>query len=395
MESHYHRALQWAASQGVDVAAPDAARQLAEKLAKTLESRGVAPWTSYGGVDLTPSIEGDFEFARLGFYPIAESDQLVFSLYKKQQAALWAAEEVRFEKDQLEYEKLSPSRQRIYQLVVGFFHAADAVISAQVCAYQREARSVAEEAFLNTQNYIETVHQEAYSLAALIMGDDKARAKVAQDVSSMPCVRAKFNFIRRHLGSDAPLGHRYLAGALAEGVFFASLFAVINRFKFEHVLTEFCTMNDWISRDEFIHRDYNAVMAKRDRTFTEEEAHRMATEAYEIEKAHVEVLMAEPFDTVEGDIACGMTRENLCAYARMLVDQVLGLVGVPFLFGGHKAELPWMSTVPVKVNFYDETVYNYAQLSVSGSASTKAASEAKIDTTSALIARTNPAAVDF
>jgi ribonucleotide reductase beta subunit family protein with ferritin-like domain len=394
-------ALAWAATEHADTAGlADLPREALEtavvRLADALVSRGAEPWQKYAGVDVSSgSLTDHIDFSKLGFYPIAEGDREVFDLYKRQQTALWAAEEVRYQEDQNTYAALSPSRKRIYELIVGFFHAADAMISSQISGFKAETGSIVEEAFLNAQDYIEIVHQEAYSLAALVMGDDALRARVAQRVSSMPCVLAKFNFISKYKSSTLHISHRYLAGAFSEGVFFASLFAIINRFKFENTMTGFCTMNDWIARDEFIHRDFNALMARRKRTFTDAEAHTMALESYEVEREHIRALLAEPFDTAESDAVVEMTTENLDRFAQSLVDQVLGLVGVPFLFGGKKVSLPWMVTLATKVNFYDSLVFNYAQFGVSGSNSVQAAASGAIDSTVAERARTDPDAFEF
>jgi len=356
------RAEKWASLDAV----PEAdLRSLVRRLAAAAEDRGCAPWARYAGVDLSGDVEEAQDLGELGMLPVR--DHLAHEMYMKHASVIWSAEELKFDADAAQYAAASPNNRRMYRLIVGFFQVADAFVSAQAKNYQCEARTIAEEAFLATQVYMEIQHQHAYSLAAThVITDQRDLAEVRAEVSGARCVRDKWNFITRHRNSERSLGHRYLAGALAEGVFFAALFAIVFCFRTKNIFDTFCTANTWIMRDETLHRDFNCAMAKRYGGFTVAEAHAMAREAYEIEAAHVRHLLAQPFDSREADAAGGLTFEALESYARGLADQVLVLAGLPALFGGERVELPWMLGIGTitKQNFYEKKVTEYTQLSV-------------------------------
>lgn len=370
---------------------------LIARLAAVAEERGLAPWGRYAGVDLSGSVGDAQDLSELGMLPVR--DHLAHKMYMEHSSVIWSAEELKFDIDAAQYAAMSPNNKRMYKLIVGFFQVADAFVSAQAKNYQDEAHTIAEEAFLATQVYMEIQHQHAYSLAAThVITDQRDLADIRAEVSRAPCVRAKWNYITRHRNSERSLGHRYLAGAFAEGVFFAALFAIIFCFRRKNLLQSFCTANQWIMRDETLHRNFNCAMAQRYGGFTVAEAHEMAREAYEIEVAHVAHLLAEPFDSEASDAAAGLTKAALETYARTLADQVLVLANLPPLFNEDRAELPWMAGVGqvMKVNFYEGVVTEYTQLSVTDAImrgkGAEGAEEMRVRNEQALA---NPEDVDF
>lgn len=350
---------------------------------------------TYAGVELSDALDENWDPSSLGLLPV--TDQFAHNMYLTHVAAIWSAEELKFNIDAEQYAKMPASYKAKYHKIVGFFQVADAFVSAQVQGF--EAQNIAQEAFLATQAYMEIQHQHAYSLAATsVIMDSNELFAVRDEARRAECVRQKFNFIVHHRKSGRPLGYRYLAGAFAEGVFFAALFAMVFLFRAKNLLKAFCDANTWIMRDETIHRDFNCEMAKRYGGFSVEEAHAMAREACAVEIAHIRHLLSEPFDSPEADAAMGLTGEALESYARALTDQVLALAGVPALFREGRVELPWMLVgVNNKENFYENTVTAYTQISVLD-AKKRAAGGAEAEAEAAReVARalSNPADVDF
>lgn len=350
---------------------------------------GLAParTSGYGGVELS---SGDgpesIDLEALSLFPL--KDGAAYNFYLTQTALFWQAAEIKFSDDAADYARLPPGNKRMYQLVVGFFQIADQLVAAQAKSLLADAQTPEEELFLAVQLFIEGQHQVTYGLAAhnVIRSSEDLR-RVQSEIKGAPCVRAKWNFILKYRDTSRQtederrrtLGRRYLAGAFAEGVFFAGLFAIIFCFLRKGVLKAFTKANEFIIRDETVHRDYNCDRAKRYGGFSVEEAHEMAREAYEIEVAHIRHLLSEPFDSAAADAAAGLTVEALCSYARGLVDQVLALAGIPVLFDAPAMRLPWMGEIGTytKANFYESLNIDYALMCV---ADAKAAAAGESDT---------------
>lgn len=350
------------------------------------DSESTPPPPSYAGVELSGTIENteldSQRVEQLMLFPIRDVE--TYTRAKVHEAAMWTANEIRFEKDVADYERLSPNQKRAYRLVVGFFQIADAFVSAQVKEYQNHTKCIEEEMFFVVQNAIEMVHQEVYGLAAIqVIRDPEEMRTIRQELVNLPFVRAKWNFALRNLQArPKSLALRFFVGALFEGVFFANLFAVIFLWRRKNVLNQFTIANTWICRDETYHRDNNAKLTVKynvapHELLSVEDAHTLAREVMAIEMDHLRYIMAVPFEeTVEADRAIGFHLEGMEKYVEGLVDQTLVLSGFPTLFGGKGYRPPWMIDIGMveKPNFYDTTVTSYAQFSVQSTVNTASAS---------------------
>src|SRR5205085_899138 len=96
-----------------------------------------------------------------------------------------------------------------------------------------------------------------------IVPDLESQNRVFSMIDTLPCVKAKGDYIEKYIYSDLSKGLRYVAAAVSEGIFFVTLFAIIFFFRGKNVLPNFIFMNEQISKDETLHRDYNCDRAKR------------------------------------------------------------------------------------------------------------------------------------
>jgi ribonucleoside-diphosphate reductase subunit M2 len=336
-------------------------------------------------------------------FPI--EDMVAFEFYKKQGSLIWDAGELDFNADAVQYASAPSRYRRIYRQFLGFFAPGDGLITRQALRFLSQAKTYSESAFILAQLYIETVHSEAYGLAITnVIADRDEQEEVFSEIERLPCVARKGEFVERWMDNmSAPLGVRYLAGAFAEGVFFASLFAMIFYFRRKNIFKTFVTANEQIMNDENLHNQFCATMAKRYGGFTREAAHIIAREAFEIESAHVDYILDEPIDSVEADTAMGLTKDAVKDYVKTLVDRTLVFAGVEPLYK-IEAELAWMKDMKTsyrKNNFYECSLSgsSYQQMSVKGSiAAASSAGDSEAQRKIAAIAEAsvvNPDEVDF
>jgi len=302
---------------------------------------------------------------RYSMFPI--KDQLAFEFYKKQQAIGWVADEVDFTPDALEYKTLKPRYQELYKDFLAFFAPGDGVITAQALKYLAEAKTYEETSFIIALLNIEQTHAETYGLAIVqVITDEEEQEAVFDAVDKLDCVKNKAIFVEKWMNHPtASLGTRYLAGAFGEGVFFAALFAMVFYFRTKNIFKAFLVANEFIMRDETLHRDFNSAMAKRYGGWTREEAVAITEEAVAIEIEHLKYILRTPIDSVEADAESGLSIEIVSDYVRSLADQVLVLAGTEPLYNV-RCSLPWMTGIGAhtKPNFYETRVVNYQQLSV-------------------------------
>lgn len=289
-------------------------------------------------------------------YTLKNANHTIKDFYIKLRNQLWHPHEVKFTDDRKHYESIPPRFKELYKMFLEFFVCGDSVITEQAISYLKEAQSVEERMFLLLQLQNEQDHIETYTNAINHVLPESERDSVFNAVEERDCVKRKTQFILKYCeNTSLPRSTRYLAGAFAEGVFFASLFAIIFYFSSKGVFHNFITANGFILKDEILHRNFNIYMADLLKEFTVEEAHEIAREAYEIEMMHLDYMLDKPIETEEIDKASGMTKENIKLYTQTLVDQILGFANLPLLFDIKPVELWWMEDINMiqKKNFYD------------------------------------------
>ena len=189
-------------------------------------------------------------------FPIKDQDAWVF--YCKQEAADWSAKELDFLPDIENYKKLRPRYKELFNKILGFFVPGDGLIAKNVgCRFLNECDTYEESLFYNIQLKIEATHAESYSSTAIsCIPDQKEQQEVFGAVDNIEAVKIKADFMKKYIDSNLPKELRMLASACSEGIFFVALFAIIFYFRDKHVMKTFIFMNEQISKDETLHRDF-------------------------------------------------------------------------------------------------------------------------------------------
>lgn len=298
-------------------------------------------------------------------YSLLNENKKLTSFYKDQRDLLWNPEEISFESDAKDY--LNPNTNQrykdIYKMFLQFFVVGDGLITDQALSFASSATSQQERMFLLAQLLNEQDHIKTYTNALTQVVPEKERDDVFKAVDNIQCIKDKANFILKWCESDEDRATKYLAGAFAEGVFFAALFAMVFYFRRKNIFLDFIKANQFILRDESLHRDFDCYMAKSlvNKVDTDK-AKQIAKEAYDIEISHMNHILVIPIDSEEADKEAGITKENMTKYIQTLTDQILVLSGFEPLFNVEKTCFPWMEDINLvtKKNFYETLVTDYS-----------------------------------
>ncbi len=324
-----------------------------------IESSGVSPpWETLllGNTNQTMA-------KSYSMFPI--TDELAWKFYCLQESQMWSAKELKFILDRREYPNLPSRYKQLYEDLLAFFSPGDGLITKQVIRYLRECTNFTEMSFLIAQIFIELVHAESYGMAIVsVISDPEKQKAIFNMVDDLPCVKAKALFIEKYENADLSRGLRYIAGAASEGIFFVSLFVVIFYMKEKNFMKTFIFLNEQVSKDETLHRDYNSMKAGILLGFTYEEAVNVLKEALEIEMDHLKYILREPIDSIEADKTAGLTLDNIKLFIEGLADQILIMAGFSPYFKS-VIDLPWMRGLALsrKSNFYEISVGNYKKIS--------------------------------
>jgi len=307
-------------------------------------------------------------------YTLRDENVSIMRFYYKMRSIFWQPEEINFEPDREDYAAASPNHKRIYRMFLEFFAPGDGAITEQAMSFSSSAKRTDERAFLLAQLLNEQDHMITYTRAVKEVLPPDEQNDIFTAADDLPCVKAKVQWINKWIEADAPRAVKYMAGAFAEGTFFVALFALVFYFRRKNIFRNFITANQFILRDETLHRDFNIFMSryipvlyKDEEGCDSETALKIAREAYDIEIAHMNHILAVPVDSVEADEALGLTKPNITRYIQTLVNQILVLAGHPTLFEDERVDLPWMAEIGLmsKKNFYEDLVVEYSGLSVS------------------------------
>jgi ribonucleotide reductase beta subunit family protein with ferritin-like domain len=304
-------------------------------------------------------------FQRYSLFPI--QDESAFEFYKKQEAAIWSANEMEFTRDKNDYDRLEPRLKRLVDMILGFFAPADGLVSQNIAfRFLLECDTFEEMASFITQFFIELVHSENYGMQIMsCVPDEVEQKKIFEMCEELPCVKQKVEWMNKYLFSDEPRLIRLAAFAAAEGVFFSVLFAIIFWFRSKGILQNFIFMNEQISKDEGMHRDYGCYLFRKELSKGgdyvpegwKDKVTQLLDEALEVELEFLKVLVPEPIDD--------LNFEDLSDYAKVVTDHLRYSLGLPLKYNV-KNKLTWMNDISLsqKGNFYEVRIGSYKNFSV-------------------------------
>jgi len=314
---------------------------------------------------------------RYTLYPIQDDE--AYNYYKRQEAAIWNANELEFVTDKNHYNMLPEEQKHIIKTIYAYFASADGIIVQNlVFRFLLECENFEETAFYITQLYIELVHSDVYSLTINTLIDDpEERAHLFNAVDEMECVKRKTEWMEKYMCADLPISYRRLAFACAEGLFFQSPFLGIFWFRTRGVLPNVIFTNEQISKDEGLHTDYALNRLRRDRRMGKEMpppeyVKKMIEEAVEVEKNFLRSFLPKAIDD--------FTPEYGERFIELIANYLSAGAEYEQMYDVQVEELPtWIQEIAnqQKGNFYEVRIGNYKQSSLKSSTDWKSKVVAK------------------
>jgi ribonucleoside-diphosphate reductase subunit M2 len=289
-------------------------------------------------------------------FPIQYPD--IYEMYKKATSSYWVADEINFQQDLADIERLSENEKYFVNHVLAFFAASDGVVMENLSLrFSNEIPIPEVKQFYAFQNAIEAVHSETYSL--LIDTYEKDPVKQAQlfnAVETFPAIREKAEWAIRWIhDKEASFGQRLIAFAIVEGLFFSASFCAIFWLRERGLLPGLSFANQLISRDESLHTEFACLLySKLKNRLSSQVVHDMIEEAVGIEMRFITESI--PCNMI------GMNADLMKDYIMYIADRLLVMLGYekkyqktnPFQF----AEI---SSLEGKSSFFEVRVSEYAK----------------------------------
>lgn len=355
---------------------------------------------------------------RFVLFPINYED--IWKLGKKHLSAFWTAEEIDFSKDKREFKKLDKNTKHFIKMVLAFFAASDGIVMENLITNFMNKFQIPEiRYFYAIQNFMESIHNETYSLLIDTYIDNRAeKNKMFKAIENYPAIKKKADWALKWMGNCKILDHinetskisnlslimnstltndkktdnemkklikqqyelcQYIkkkynyeleknvqlsliktlvAFACVEGIFFSGSFCCIYWIKEQgDPLTGLSLSNDFISRDEGIHQDFACHIYNEyvQNKLSEKIVHSIVKEAVTIEKEFI--IEALPCKLL------GMDSTKMSEYIEYIANRLLAQLNYKKLYLKAKQPFRFMDRILLenKTNFFEKRVSEYSK----------------------------------
>ena len=293
---------------------------------------------------------------RYVLFPIPEYRLPIWEAYKQHKRCFWTAEEIDFNADKADWDRLSVKERHFIEYILAFFAGSDGIVLENILEnFSVEVQWAEVRCFYGFQVMIENIHSEVYSLLIDVYVNDITRKKnLFNAITTIPCVTKKAMWAKKWMDPLREFSHRLIAFAVVEGVFFSGSFCAIFWLKsMGKMVKALGTTNELIARDEGMHTDFAVLLFsylknKPDKLVV----HEIFESAVEIEKEFI-------CDSLPYRLQ-GMNSDLMSQYIEFVADRLLLQLNYPRLYNT-KNPFGFMDRTCLdgKTNFFEKRVSEY------------------------------------
>ena len=289
-------------------------------------------------------------------FPIKYPD--IYEMYKKAASAYWLPDEINFQQDLIDLEKLSANEKYFINHVLAFFAASDGIVMENLATRFSKDIPVPEvKSFYAFQNAMEAVHSETYSLLIdTYVKDPVEKDELFNAVTNFPAIKTKADWAIQWIDNPtASFGQRLVGFAIVEGLFFSASFCAIFWLRERGLLPGLSFANQLIARDESMHTDFACLLySKLNNRLPRESVESMIRDAVEIEKDFI--LESIPCSMI------GMNQDLMTDYIKYIADRLLLMLGYDKIYNTtNPFQFMEMSASETKASFFEVKVSSYAK----------------------------------
>ncbi len=300
----------------------------------------------------------DTKNKRDSLYPIKYQD--IWNFYKLHLASHWVAQEIDLSKDINNWISLSDDERHYIKFGLAFFAGSDFIINE---SQKKDAEEVCilEYQFFNDDKISrENIHSTTYAdLLETYITDAKEQTYLKNAVKTIPAIQQKATWMREHI-QNGTFVERLVAEAIMEGIFFSATFCGIFWLRKRGLMPALCDSNEFIARDEGIHRDFNCFLYREfiKNKLPEELLVDMIKRAVKIEQTFVNDSL--PVNLI------GMNNSMMSQYIEYVADHLCYNLIQKRIYNTENPFSDWMSSISliVKADFFVHRPTAYSNSSV-------------------------------
>jgi ribonucleoside-diphosphate reductase beta chain len=295
---------------------------------------------------------------RFVIFPIQHDD--IWQWYKKQEASFWIAEEIDLHQDVVDWKKLSDDERYFLKHILAFFAASDGIVNENLAEnFVNEVQYSEAKFFYGFQIMMENIHSEMYSLLIdTLVENDKEKDELFNAIERFPAIKKKADWALRWIESES-FAERLIAFAAVEGIFFSGAFCSIFWMKKRGLLPGLATSNEFISRDEGLHRDFACHLHNHHliNKVPQDRIKQIISEALDIEREFITESL--PVNLI------GMNSKLMSEYLEFVADHLLETLNCPKAYNtANPFDFMDMISLEGKTNFFEKRVSEYKKAGV-------------------------------
>lgn len=332
-------------------------------------------------------------------YVLDVKHQDIYSFYKKHKSLFWVPEEIDFQQDLNDWDRLNENEKYFIKHVLAFFAASDGIVSENLAEnFLKDVQYPEARAFYAFQIAMENIHSETYSMLIETYVTERSEQKrLFEAIEHFPAIKHKADWAVKWISTsymdkfasflhktliklpDIPVlksvvkkaiewadhkivqtfARRLIAFVAVEGIFFSGSFCSIFWLKKRGLMPGLTFSNELISRDEGLHCDFainlynNHIVNK----LTPSEVKEILLDALQVEKEFI--LESLPSKLI------GMNSELMSQYLEFITDRLLIQLGCEKEFNV-KNPFDFMDMISIEgtTNFFEKRVSEYKKASV-------------------------------
>jgi ribonucleotide reductase beta subunit family protein with ferritin-like domain len=296
-------------------------------------------------------------------FPVRNNE--LFDYYKKAINSFWILEEIDYSKDKYQWKNdLNDDERFFISRILAFFAQSDRIVNINLEErFLKDIKTLPDdmivpvEFFYNFQKAVEDIHSQTYEfMLSLYINDDKS---ILHDgIKNIPAIKKKADWAFKWIDdTDSSFASRLVAFAALEGIFFSGSFCAIYWIQGKNILSGLTKSNEFISRDEGLHRDFACTLYKKlelmGQGIPHEQIQNIIKEAVAIEKEFI-------IDSLPCRLL-GINSDSMSQYIELVADNLLSMLGVENIYNTTNP-FPFMTLISltVKTNFFEsrDTVYS-------------------------------------
>lgn len=297
----------------------------------------------------------DPQNSRINLYPIQHPD--IWDFYQRSKASFWVPEEVDLSDDVHDWESLDSNEQHFILMVLAFFAGSDLIVNENLEDGFTEQVVIPElKMFYHFQEMMEDIHTAQYQLLIeALVKDSSTKKDLIESTLNIPAIRSKALWARKWI-KDGSFVQRLIAFAIVEGIFFSASFCSIFWIKKRGIMKGLSQSNEFIARDEGMHRDLAILVYKNhiQHKLAPQTIRKMIMEAVEVESEFVSSCLPYQLTGMNKNLMNQYVQFVANNLAKELIDEEIYNVKNPF---------PWMNLISLegKANFFEKKVSSYSR----------------------------------